>query len=65
MSWGFKKKSMRGRSRGELKLYLDQTGPWIESRLPPENLGLNPASLSLPASSQLGSPPLTNQQRRP
>lgn len=41
------------------------TGPWVESRLPPENLGLNPASLSLPASSKLGSPPLTNRQRRP
>ena len=56
---------MRGRLRGELKLCLDRTGPWVESRLPPENLGLNPASLSLPASSKLGSPPLTNRQRRP
>ena len=56
---------MRGHSRGELKLCLDRTGPWVESRLPPENLGLNPASLSLPASSKLGSPPLTNRQRRP
>lgn len=43
VSWDFKEKLVRGRSLRELKLCLDETGPWVESRLPPENLGLNPA----------------------
>lgn len=44
VSWGFNEKLVRGRTWGELKLDLDETGPWVESALPPENLGLNPAS---------------------
>lgn len=44
VSWGFKEKSTRGHLLGELKLCLDETSPWVESRLLLENLGLNPAS---------------------